>query len=369
MALDDEGRRHVIPGVLPGETALVRIRRRDRGKYWSQAVEIIEPSPRRVPAPCAAYASGCGGCQIQHLALSEQRELKLELIRERFADDEDVDAPDEIAVVGLKPWAFRTSLRVAVDAAGVGGFRKRRTHHLVGADACEVAHPLLTDLLSVGRFPGADEVTLRCGDRTGERLAAPSPRIALEHVPDDVRRDFIHELAVDRRWRISADSFFQTRPDAVDALGGLVAAAAREIDGPRVAVDLYSGVGIFAGVLASEGWSVTAVESVGSAVADARVNLGSDPVTLVEGDVRRWRATAANLVVADPNRSGIGAEGAAVIAATGAARVVLISCDVSGLVNDSRLLRRSGYELTRTSLVDVFPHTFHVEVVSVFDRH
>jgi 23S rRNA (uracil1939-C5)-methyltransferase len=367
LAIDDEGRRHVIPGLLPGETALVRVRRRDRSKFRSQVVELVETSPARVAAPCEAYRSGCGGCQLQHLALADQRRLKVELVRERFTAA-DVAAPDEIDVVELDPWMFRTSLRVAVDRAGVAGFHRRRTHQIVGAAGCEIAHPLLTELLRVGRFAGADEVTLRCGARTGERLAAPAPQIDLVGLPDDVRSDYLHEFAVDRRWRVSADAFFQSRPDAVDALGALVAAAASEVSGPKEAVDLYSGVGIFAGVLVDQGWSVTAVESAGPSVADARANLHDDPVTIVEADVGRWRPRPATLVVADPNRIGVGPDGAAVIAATGATRVVLISCDVSGLVNDSRLLQRAGYRRSRTTLVDVFPHTFHIEMVSVFDR-
>jgi tRNA/tmRNA/rRNA uracil-C5-methylase (TrmA/RlmC/RlmD family) len=85
LAVAADGTRHVVPGVLPGETALVRTRRRIRGKYWSQVVEILDPSPKRVDAPCAAYAMGCGGCQLQHLGLADQRDFKLDLITSRFA--------------------------------------------------------------------------------------------------------------------------------------------------------------------------------------------------------------------------------------------------------------------------------------------
>jgi tRNA/tmRNA/rRNA uracil-C5-methylase (TrmA/RlmC/RlmD family) len=100
-------------------------------------------------------------------------------------------------------------------------------------------------------------------------------------VPDDVRSDHVHELAAGRSWRISAGSFLQTRADGVDALADLVIGAADAIGPAGTAIDLYSGVGVFAGVLAVRGWAVTAVESARSAVADARANLRGLDVRVV----------------------------------------------------------------------------------------
>ena len=88
----------------------------------------------------------------------------------------------------------------------------------------------------------------------------------------------------------------------------------------------------------------------------------------VRADVTKWTPTPADLVVADPSRAGLGRGGIAVIAATGAHRVVLVSCDAASLGRDAALLRGAGYRLTSATPVDLFPHTFHVEVVTVFDR-
>ena len=166
-------------------------------------------------------------------------------------------------------------------------------------------------------------------------------------------------------WRVSAGSFFPSRPDGADALAHLVAAAAGAGNGRR-AVDAYSGVGLFAGVLQGTGWSVTAVEGVRSATDDARANVPGARV--VRADVGRWPAEPADLVVADPSRDGLGKEGAATVAATGADRVILISCDVASLARDARLLVEAGYGLTDVTPVDMFPQTWHVEVVGAFDR-
>ena len=113
---------------------------------------------------------------------------------------------------------------------------------------------------------------------------------------------------------------------------------------------------------------MTAVESSRSAVDDARVNLDGLAVDVVRGDVTKWTPPRAELVIADPNRAGLGRQGVAVVVATGAARAILVSCDAASLGRDAGLLRDAGYNLTAVTPVDLFPHTAHVEVVTVYDR-
>ena len=123
-----------------------------------------------------------------------------------------------------------------------------------------MAHPLLDELVADGRFPDG-EVVLRAGARTGERLVVVDGDAPARQVPDGVRvvraaelaagtRAWYHEEVAGRRWRISARSFFQARPDGAEAL---VAAVRAALDGAVPPgghlVDLYGGVGLFAGTL------------------------------------------------------------------------------------------------------------------------
>jgi 23S rRNA (uracil1939-C5)-methyltransferase len=89
---------------------------------------------------------------------------------------------------------------------------------------------------------------------------------------------------------------------------------------------------------------------------------------VVRSDVTRWRPRPMDVVVADPPRTGLGRAGVRVVTATRARRLVLVSCDAAALGRDAGLLGGAGYELVESTLVDVFPHTPHVEVVSRFDR-
>jgi tRNA/tmRNA/rRNA uracil-C5-methylase (TrmA/RlmC/RlmD family) len=140
-----------------------------------------------------------------------------------------------------------------------------------------------------------------------------------------------------------------------DVLGGL--------DGPLL--DAYGGVGLFAATLRAEQSII--VESSPSSCADARVNLG-DRATVVAGPFERWAPQPVQLAVVDPARAGLGREAADVLAATGAGRVVLVSCDPVSLARDCTLLAAHGYRHAGSTVLDLFPHTPHVEVVTRFDR-
>jgi 23S rRNA (uracil1939-C5)-methyltransferase len=130
-------------------------------------------------------------------------------------------------------------------------------------------------------------------------------------------------------------------------------------------VDLYAGVGLFSGVLPGR---VVAVEGRASAAADARVNLRDREVRVVRADVTRWKPQPADFVVADPARAGLGRAGVDVVVGCDPATVALVSCDPASLARDARLLVDHGYRLASVTPVDLFPHTFHVETVSVFRR-
>jgi 23S rRNA (uracil1939-C5)-methyltransferase len=362
---DADGRTVSVPGVIPGERVEARALAHRRGIVHARALQILEPSPIRVEPPCPEVAHGCGACQWQHIEPAAQVELKQEQVRAALATAGVTDPEVLRPAVVLPDRDFRTTVHAAVHR-GRAGFRRYRSHRVVPVEGCFVAHPLLTGLLVEGTYGDASDVLLRCGARTGERLAASTPAGTPIDVPDDARRTHVHELAAGRRWRISAGSFFQARPDGVDALADAVLAGTGDLE-PGAAVDLFAGVGVFAGVLGGRGWSVTAVETNAAAVADAEANLGDVEATIVRADVTRWRPPRADLVVADPSRAGLERAGLDVVAATGARRVVLVSCDAGSLERDIRLLSRAGYEPVTATLVDLFPHTFHVEVVTAFD--
>lgn len=378
MARDDDGRVVFVTGALPGERVRASITESKRGFARAALVEVLEPAAGRVLPPCPHVADGCGGCTWQHVDIGAQRELKAAIVADALRHTGKLEPPPIDLGPVLDPFGHRTTVRAAV-VDGRAGFRHRRSHDVVGVDRCLVAHPLIDELIEHGRFGSAVEATLRAGAATGERLALLEPGVD-EHVelPADVQvvgprdRAAIHEVVAGRRWRISARSFFQTRPDGAEALVDVVRRAiADRLTPTTTLVDLFAGVGLFAGALgggAGDARAVVAVEGSAAAARDARHNLRDIGATVLHVDVNRWRPTPADVVVADPSRAGLGRRAVERIAGTGADRVVLVSCDPAAQARDAGLLALAGYRLTGVTLVDLFPHTPHVEAVCRFDR-
>ena len=376
-----DGRAVFVRGALPGERVRVGVTE-ERGRFArAEIAEVLEAAPDRVAAPCPRVAAGCGGCDWQHVAPGAQRELKARIALDALRRIGRVEPPEPDPGPELATEGWRTTVRALVDDDGRAGFRLRHAHDplAVGPGGCLVAHPLVDEVLREGTFPPpVREVTVRAGAATGDRLVVCAPAAGDSRVPPGVplvgadelaagHRAWIHEVVAGRRWRISAESFFQSRPDGAEALVESVVAALGDALAPGATVaDLYSGVGLFAGVLgARTGGRVMAVESNRSAVADARINLADlTGARIVRSDVRRWRPSAADVIVADPSRHGLGAEVVPRIGATGARALALVSCDPGALGRDAGLLAAAGWRLRSVRLVDLFPHTSHIEVVT-----
>jgi tRNA/tmRNA/rRNA uracil-C5-methylase (TrmA/RlmC/RlmD family) len=417
VARPGEGPVVFVRHALPGETVRARITEVTSRLARAEAVEILTPSPDRVEAPCPHAVPGrCGGCDWQHAALPAQRSLKAVVIRQQLRRLAGIDR--EVAVESLpgdeEPGGglgWRTRVHFAVRPDGVAGLRAHRSHEVIDIGECLIAHPGITGLgLPARRWPGTSSVEAVISAGSGERAViisqggagpAGSRRAdpagpagsARPDIPEadavlsragrrlaPVRgRAYLSQHAAGRDWRVSAGAFWQVHPGAPGALTDAVMAALDPRPGD-VALDLYCGAGLFAGVLApavGPGGTVAGVEADAIAVRDARHNLRRWPWARVhKGDVaailRRGGATLppAGLVVADPPRSGLAREVIEYLgtAERGAARFAYVSCDPATLARDIGLLMARGWVLAGLRAFDAFPMTHHVECVATLVR-
>lgn len=376
-----DGRVVFVHGAIPGDRVAATVTQDKPRMLKAEVRRVIESSAHRVDPPCPHVADGCGGCGWQHVAVDEQRRLKVRMVEDALSRIGRLEGQVELAPA-LPAEGYRTTVRgLVVD--GRFSFRAEHQHTPVPIASCLVAHPAIDELIQAGglgtRTRKTLEVTLRVAGATGERLARFHPSIPADHhLPADVRvvgseqlrkgaRAWITEVVAGHEFRVSADSFFQTRTDGANALVEAVKFAGGDAWGSGRLLDLYGGVGLFAKCL-GQGMSVTSIEASHSSSADARHNLAELEARVLRLSVAAWSPSSADLVVADPPRAGLAAEGVAKIAATGAQRVVLVSCDAGSYGRDAALLRDAGYSLRSTHLIDMFPHTAHVELVSRFDR-
>jgi tRNA/tmRNA/rRNA uracil-C5-methylase (TrmA/RlmC/RlmD family) len=363
-----DGRVVFVRHALPGERVVARVTEGGAGSRYlrADAVEVRQPSADRVEPPCPhAHPGGCGGCDLQHVGLPGQRRLKADVVREQLRRLGGVEVDVEVEPVpgddeGL---GWRTRVRFAVDRAGRAGLRRYRSHDVEPLEACPLSHPLVaaTGVLERG-WPGHREVAVAVSPSDGSVVVADGrPQGAVR----------LREEAAGRSWRVSGTGFWQVHPGAADALVGAVRESLRPGPGERL-LDLYAGVGLFAGALAADlgpSGRVDAVESDAGAVRDARRNLHDTPaVRLHEARVEDWLAAGtrrADLVVLDPPRAGAGRRVVDALVVSGARAVAYVACDPAALGRDVGTFRAAGWRLGALRAFDLFPMTHHVECVAL----
>ncbi len=393
---DDTGLAVFVRHALPGERVRATVTQTTARLVRADATEVLQQSADRVTPPCRYAGPGrCGGCDWQHASLDAQRRLKAAVIRQQLNRIAGFDHPVKVdPIVGNDGGlGWRTVVSFAVDAAGTAGLRRHRSHDVVGISHCRIAHDLVTGAdVTAKRWPGAQSVEVAVVPQTEEvgvlvtgrpaglpDVAAASVQISGKsgaRIP--VRgRGYLTQRAAGRDWRVSLGGFWQVHPGAADVLGKDVLTELSPRPGD-VALDLYCGAGLFAGLLAeavgAEG-RVLAVEENLTAVRDARHNLRDWPWARVHrGDVadvlRRLGIRGASIAVVDPPRTGVARQAIDVLCDPAARlrRLAYVSCDPATLARDLRLLLDGGWQLTGLRGYDAFPMTHHVECLATLTR-
>ena len=365
-----DGRVAFVRGALPGELVEIDIVQAKKDFVRGEVLQVIEPSADRVVPPCPAHAAGCGGCPWQHVEPDAQLALKAAVVIEALKRTGKISDPVVEIGSAVPAWAYRTTLRLAVGGGGRLGLRGRSSHDVIELDGCPVSHPLLEGLLAALRVRGAGEVSLRVGAATGERSVwIVEGDVELSGLPAEVEvgaEATVHEVVAGKRLRISAQSFFQSGPAAAELLVGAVRRACGDLVGIDSLIDAYGGVGLFASAVAAK--RTTVIEGSTSACADAVFNLADRRAKVICTTVERWTPRPADLVIADPSRSGLGKKAVEVLTATHAPRMIVVSCDPVSLARDAGLLREVGYDHVTSTVYDLFPQTHHVEAVTTFQR-
>lgn len=370
------GRVVFVRHALPGERVLAVVTEDRGGSYCrADAVQVLRPSPDRVPARCpVAGPGGCGGCDWQHASVTAQLRGKADVVREQFRRIAGVDLDRGFAVEPLPggPLGWRSRVRLAVGQDGRAGLRRHRSDQVVPLDGCPLAVPdALTEVLAGSWAPGT-EIEVTVGDDGVVHVAElPAGDRPAAHDHSAVGDRPVVRRAAGRSWHLSPDTFWQVHPAAAGALAGVVGSFAGAAPGGLV-WDLYGGAGLFAAVLAGQvgpDGTVLVVESSRGAVADGVANLADLPqVRFRTGRVERVLGRLPgrpDVVVLDPPRRGAGRAVALAVAERRPAQVVHIACDPAALARDVAAFADRGYRLAGLRAFDAFPMTHHVECVAL----
>jgi 23S rRNA (uracil1939-C5)-methyltransferase len=403
-----DGQTVFVPLVLPGELVEIGEAQRKKKFVRGRLDRVLEASPERVAAPCGYYAR-CGGCQYQHIPYEAQLRYKTEILRETLGRIGRIQWTGLIETNTSPPYGYRNRAQWKLGAngadasssAGIGYFEMASTK-LCAVEECSIVSPRLNDALSRLRGIVAGGKTLSAIDEieafadanddkillnlSAERLSGSAESIAgaiRESIPytesiliQDRRADkyfldgpgFLNYTVAGATYRVGHLSFFQVNRHLIEALVDAVTGGKG-----RLALDLYAGVGLFSVALAKRFDRVIGVESNPAAAKDLEMNLkesgGASPAArgiTAEAFLLRWRERP-DLVVVDPPRAGIETQALTQLKRLAPARIHYVSCDPATLGRDLAQLigtdNDSPYEIEDMNLFDIFPQTYHMEVL------
>ncbi len=358
-----EGQVVFVRHGLPGELVHARVTERTTKYLRADVVQVLTPSPQRIEPPCPYAGPGrCGGCDFQHANIVEQRRLKATVVSDTLRRIGGIERTVTMESPGDDGLGWRTRMRYAVGPDGRPGMRVHRSHDLIPVDQCLLAHPGTPEVLDQ-RWPGTESV---------QAVVSSEGKQAV--ITDAVSGGRVVEVVRDRRFRVEAGGFWQVHPAAASTLVDAVLAGLEPSAG-ETALDLYSGVGLFAAFLAEAGCAVLAIEGDKDAVKNARRNLHDlTDVTLEQGDVDkvlngavRQGLSQVDLVVLDPPRTGAGKHVVRRIAGLSPRKVAYVACDPAALARDLKTFTELGYGVSSLRAFDLFGMTHHIECVAVLE--
>jgi 23S rRNA (uracil1939-C5)-methyltransferase len=417
-----------VARALPGDRVRVRVTKFKKRYAEARAVELLEPGPGRVTARCAHFGV-CGGCAWQDLEYGEQLRHKQSQVVDAL---ERLGRLEGFALEPIEPavsiWGYRNKFEYSWSQTGAGaslGFHVAgRWDRLMAVETCHIASEPSNrlrrafetwarehDLQAYDQRGGRGflrHLVVREGRRTGQLLAmlvtaeGQVPGVGrLSELLDDGVVGVVHavndgvseitsgleartlfgadefdERVLDLSLRLSAGAFMQTNTEMCDVLYGLALEYA-ELRPDDVAWDLYCGAGAIGLLAAPHVRRVVGVEISPESIDRARDNAKRNNIGNAEfvlGDVAKElrplleRAERPSVVFVDPPRAGLTPRAVRRLVELAPERIVYVSCNPTTLAPNARQLTDAGFALKRVRPVDMFPHTHHIECVSVFTR-
>ncbi len=374
-----DGQVAFVPFTLPGERVRLGAVKRRASVLEAELGSILEASPDRIAARCPVYER-CGGCHYQHAPYEYQLARKVEILAETLRRVGKIEPPESIEAVSADPWQYRNRNQFRIERARIG-YLAAGSHKLVDIEECPISSPAINQALrairkklhdphwprflrSIELFTNGEQVMMNVLETDGGRRLARGFFEWLEQWVPGAALGSIRYQVGGFDYQVSHGSFFQVNRFLV---GRLVECALGEAAGES-AIDLYAGVGLFTVALAKRFNRVAGVESHGAAVRDMERNAeasgGSIGVHRAQAEQYLERIkTAPDLVLADPPRSGLGRGVVGHLLRLSPRRIHLASCDPPTMARDAAALQAGGYRIEKTTLVDMFPQTYHIETV------
>jgi 23S rRNA (uracil1939-C5)-methyltransferase len=401
-----DGKVLFIPYSVIGDKAWIKMTEKKKNYSIGKLSQLIEPSPWRVNPPCPFFGQ-CGGCHWQHINDSIQINLKKEILKEvlkRLGSLKEI--PPITVVSSPQPYGYRARIQLKVKGEGIGYYQEK-SHRVVDIDHCPIAHPLVNQIISSLRkeapsFFRMEEIEINVSPEQGKGILILHP-LSLHSGMKHFVKEFLQTHPILKgiavigkkgftlfgdpylnftvsfnqrgeknilRFRTSPASFFQVNLEMNQALIRTVLEFSDVNESERV-LDLYAGVGNFTLPLAITSKTVWGIEESQAAVEDARFNAEKNGIKncnfmhgRVEDILKHWSGERPDLMILDPPRTGCKTVLDQVVRLK-PKKIVYVSCEPTTFARDLRLFSEREFHLQSLSLVDMFPQTYHMEVVGL----
>jgi tRNA/tmRNA/rRNA uracil-C5-methylase (TrmA/RlmC/RlmD family) len=369
-----EGRVVFVSHAAPGEKVKAKVYEDKGGSFCrAETLEVLSPSKNRVSHIWKeADRLGAGGAEFGHLALDYQRSLKTEVLEESLSRMAGISqrvqvlpVPGDDTTNGL---GYRTRVQLHVSAEGVAGPYQERTHNVVPVKSLPLAVTEINELgIHLKNWQDVKRIEIATASTGGVQWFID------KKLKGDKK---LTERAAGRSFRISSGGFWQVHRGAAELLATEVIELSEGLDPEANNLDLYGGVGLFSGALATKygkKLNITTVESSKVATSDASANLvdlakHKAVAAPVEGflrlQIKQGLQLAGATVILDPPRAGAGKTVVDQLVFLEPKKILYVACDPVSLARDIKAFMGSGYRLEQIRSYDLFPHTHHFETIA-----
>ena len=387
-----DGRAVFVPFGLPGETVRVRLTQDKQNFARGELVEVVTASPERIDPKCKHFGK-CGGCHYQNLSYENQLQAKTEILRDQFQRIGKIENPPIKPIVpSALEWNYRNHVQFHLTAEGKVGFVNSKGNSVFPIEECHLPKISIDSFWRELQFESNKEVervSLRAGHNEELMIVLESenfetPELEIEadvsvvHLFDEhpvviAGRDHFVVSVHEKDFRVSAASFFQVNTKMAEKMVEHLIARL-PVSMSTTVLDVYCGVGLFSKFFAPKCEQVIGIEASESACEDFVFNLDEfDNVELYEGTAEEilpglaGRLDSSTYVIVDPPRAGIERHTLDAIISIKPQIIAYVSCDPSTLARDAARLILGGYRLVEVTPFDLFPQTYHIESISIFE--
>lgn len=377
-----------VPFGIPKEQVRVELGERDGSMQQGRLVGVVKASAERVSPKCTHFTH-CGGCHFQHIRYPAQLRTKTQVLREQLSRARlDKGVKIRPIIANPQPWASRieTTLNPIKDDGGMG-YWSPSDRQVIPVQECPVLAPALQQLMQDVdlALPDLQKLTLRLGvdesplmvletqEAEPPYLAADFPVSVALVMPDGVAATLIGDLGLpqvvkERPFSVSAGVFFYPTLGMADKMVDAVLGLAK-LSGTETMIEVGCGAGVLSAFLSAETETYLAIDKSDDAINDAAVNLDhTKNVSLYQGwaeDILSGLPKA-DVLMMDVGKKGGSAELLSAIHANQPDKLIVVSHTLSTFIRDARQLTKLGRRLLEIQPIDLIPHHFEIQTISLW---